>query len=130
MSKESSRPLNLDSSDRPSCFSDTHNLILTTTNDVPGHRFVRILGTVYGLTVRSRNWGVDIGATLRSAIGGELRPYTNMLYMARDAATERMMGKCMGRGGKAVVTMRYDASEMKIFSQVCAYGTAVVLERI
>lgn len=99
-------------------------------NDIPGYRIVRVLGTVYGLTVRSRNWGVDIGVALRSAAGGEMKSFTKLMYTARNAATERLVGECMSQGGNAIVAMRYDASEIKIFSQVCAYGTACVVEKI
>ena len=112
------------------CFTDTHGVIVATTNDLPGHRIVRVLGTVYGLTVRSRNWGADIGATLKSAVGGELTAFTKLLYTSRNTATERLIGECMGRGGNAIIAMRYDQSDMNVFSQVCAYGTAVVVEKV
>lgn len=116
--------------DTPACFTDTHGVITTTMNDIPGYRIVRVLGTVYGLTVRARNWGVDIGVALKSAGGGEMRSFTKMMYTARNAATERLIGECLSQGGNAIVAMRYDASEIKIFSQVCAYGTACVVEKI
>jgi uncharacterized protein YbjQ (UPF0145 family) len=99
-------------------------------NDIPGYRVVRVLGACYGLTVRSRNWGADLGAFFKSAVGGELKYLTTMLYTARNEAVERMVGECMGKGGNAVVAMRFDTSEIKIFAQVCAYGTACVVERI
>jgi uncharacterized protein YbjQ (UPF0145 family) len=111
-------------------FTETHGVITSTMNDIPGYRVVRVLGTVYGLTVRSRNWGADIGAALKSAVGGELKYFTTMLYSARNQATERMIGECMGRGGNAIIAMRFDAGDMKAFSQVAAYGTACVVERI
>lgn len=47
--------------------------------DVPGYRVVRVLGTVYGLTVRSRNWAAGFGMVLKSIAGGELRWFTNMV---------------------------------------------------
>ena len=114
----------------PACFTDTHGIITTTMNDIPGYHVVRVLGTVYGLTCRSRNWGADIAAGLKSAFGGELKVFTNMLYTARNSATERLIGECMGRGGNAVIAMRYDQSDMKVFTQVCAYGTACIVEKI
>ena len=117
-------------SHEPHSFTDTHGVLISTMNDVPGYRIVRVLGTVYGLTVRSRNWGADIGAMLRSAVGGEIRYYTNMLYAARNDATERMIGECMGRGGNAIVGMRFDQGTIQLFSQVCAYGTACVIEKV
>lgn len=111
-------------------FTDTHGVITTTMNDIPGYRIVRVLGVVYGLTVRSRNWGADIGSFMKSAVGGELKYFTTMLYSARNQAVERLVGECMGRGGNAIIAMRYDCGELKVASQVCAYGTACVVERI
>ena len=126
----SSSKQTLSEADVPACFTETHGVIVTTMNDLPGYRVVRVLGAVYGLTCRARNWGVDIAMALKSAVGGELKGITNMLYTARNAATERMIGECMGRGGNAVIAMRYDESEWKIFTQVCAYGTACVVEKV
>ncbi|GIJ86302.1 hypothetical protein Asppvi_005189 [Aspergillus pseudoviridinutans] len=114
----------------PSCFTDTHGVITTTTNDLPGYKITKVLGTVYGLTVRTRNWGTDLGAIVRSSVGGELRPFTNLMYTSRNEAVERLVGECMGRGGNAIVAMRFDVSSMGACSQVCAYGTACVVERI
>jgi uncharacterized protein YbjQ (UPF0145 family) len=113
------------------CFVDTEGIITSTMNDIPGYRVVRILGTVYGLTVRSRNWGADIASVLKSAVGGELKYLTNMLYTARNTAVERMVGECIARGGNAIIAMRYDTTEiMNNCAQVCAYGTACVVEKV
>jgi uncharacterized protein YbjQ (UPF0145 family) len=111
-------------------FTDTHGVIVSTMNDIPGYRVVRVLGSVYGLTVRSRNWGADIGSFLKSSVGGELKYLTTMLYSARNQAVERMIGECMGRSGNAIIAMRFDTSEMGLYSQVAAYGTACVVEKI
>ena len=89
-----------------------------------------MLGTVYGLTVQSRNWGADIWGSLRSSIGGELRVFTKMFYTARNEAMDRMVGEAMGRGGNAVLAVRMDISSDGPFCQICAYGTAAVVERV
>ena len=47
--------------------------------DVPGYRVVRVLGAVYGLTVRSRNWAAGLTMVLKSIAGGELRWFTDMV---------------------------------------------------
>ena len=60
-------------------FTETNGVITTTMFDVPGYRVVRVLGTVYGLTVRSRNWAAGLGMVLKSIAGGELRWFTNMV---------------------------------------------------
>jgi uncharacterized protein YbjQ (UPF0145 family) len=114
----------------PHCFSDTAGVITSTTNELPGYRVVRTLGTVYGLVVRSRNLGADIASLLRSVVGGELHYLTNMLYTARNDAVGRMVGEALARGGNAVIAMRFDAGEIMSFGQVCAYGTAVVVEKL
>jgi uncharacterized protein YbjQ (UPF0145 family) len=114
----------------PHCFTDTHGIITTTMNDLPGYRIVRVLGAIYGLCVRSRNWGADIASVLKSAVGGELRYLTNMLYTGRDHAVERLVGECMSRGGNAIIAMRFGESEIMNFAQVTAYGTACLVEKI
>ena len=48
-------------------------MIIVTTNDVPGHEIEETLGEVFGLTVRSRNIGSNIGAGFKSLVGGELK---------------------------------------------------------
>ena len=114
----------------PHSFTDTHGVITSTMNEVAGYRVVRVLGTVYGLTVRSRNWGADIAQVFKSVVGGELKYFTSMLYTSRNSAVERMVGECMGKGGNAIIAMRFDTGEIAGFAQVCAYGTACVVERI
>lgn len=61
------------------CFTETNGVITTTMFDVPGYRVVKVLGAVYGLTVRSRNWAASLGMVLKSAVGGELKWFTNMV---------------------------------------------------
>lgn len=99
-------------------------------NEIPGYRVKKVLGAVYGLSVRSRNWGADIASVLKSVVGGELSMLTKMLYSGRNQAVDRMIGETLGRGGNAVIALRFDCSEVLNFAQVCAYGTACLVERI
>src|SRR5688572_6475312 len=108
----------------PSCFTDTHGIKTSTTNDIAGYRVVKQLDTVYGLTVQARNWGVEIGAAFKASVGGEIRAFTNLLYTARNEAMDRMVGECMARGGNAILAVRFDVVAMGGWTQVCAYGTA------
>ncbi|KAF2476178.1 UPF0145 domain protein [Lindgomyces ingoldianus] len=118
-------------SEEPHCFTDTSGIITTTMIDLPGFRVVRVLGTVYGLSVRSRNIGAAVTSVLKSTVGGELKYLTNLLYTARDHAVERMVGECITRGGNAIIATKFDTSQiMGDFAQVCAYGTACVVEKI
>ena len=112
------------------CFTETSGVITTTMFDIPGYRVVKILGAVYGLTVRSRNWAAALGMVMKSVAGGELRWFTSLLYTARNDAIGRIVNECQARGGNAVIALRFDAGEMGGYAQVCAYGTAAVIEKI
>ncbi|KAK3941080.1 hypothetical protein QBC46DRAFT_109673 [Diplogelasinospora grovesii] len=112
------------------CFTETNGVITTTMFDVPGYRVVKVLGAVYGLTVRSRNWAAGLGMALKSIAGGELRWFTNLLYNARNDAISRIVAETQSRGGNAVIALRFDAGELGGFAQVCAYGTAAIVEKI
>jgi uncharacterized protein YbjQ (UPF0145 family) len=95
-------------------------------NDLPGYDIEEVLGEVFGLTVRSRNVGSQIGAGLKSLVGGELKGMTKMLTEGREHATERVVEEAEGKGANAIVAFRYDTSELgDAWSEVCAYGTAV-----
>jgi uncharacterized protein YbjQ (UPF0145 family) len=90
-----------------------------------------VLGEVFGLTVRSRHVGSQIGAGLKSIMGGELRGMTKALVESREQVIERMVAEAEGRGGNAVLAMRFDTSEMGgTWTEICAYGTAVRVRKL
>ena len=66
-------------------------MIVTTMNDIPGYEVTDVFGEVMGLTVRSRNIGSQIGAGLKSILGGELKGMTKALVDSRQQVTERMV---------------------------------------
>jgi uncharacterized protein YbjQ (UPF0145 family) len=105
-------------------------MIVVTTNDVPGYRITQVLGEVMGLTVRSVNFGQGFTAGFRSLAGGEIPEYTQIMYESRNEVMNRMLGEAQARGANAVVAMRFDTDAIGTFSEVCAYGTAVVIEQI
>jgi len=101
-------------------------VLITTTNDLPGYEVEEVLGEVFGLTVRSRNVGSQIGAGLKSLVGGELKGMTKALADSRQQVIERLTEEAQKRGGNAVLAMRFDTSEMGgTWTEICAYGTAV-----
>jgi uncharacterized protein YbjQ (UPF0145 family) len=103
-------------------------MLITTMNDVPGQTITEVLGEVFGLTVRSRNLGSQIGAGLKSIIGGELGGMTKMLAQGREEAIARLVEEAEAKGGNAVIAMRFDTSELgNTWTEICAYGTAVRL---
>jgi uncharacterized protein YbjQ (UPF0145 family) len=101
-------------------------MLVTTTNDLPGYEIQEVLGEVFGLTVRSRNVGSQIGAGLKSILGGELRGMTKALIDSREQVMQRLIEEAEARGGNAILAMRFDTSEMGgTWTEICAYGTAV-----
>jgi uncharacterized protein YbjQ (UPF0145 family) len=102
-------------------------MLVVTTNEIPGWEIQRVCGEVFGLTVRSRNAFSQIGAGLKSVMGGELRGMTENLMNSRNEVMSRMLEAARARGGNAVIGMRFDTSEMgDVWTEICAYGTAVV----
>jgi len=105
-------------------------LIVTTMNDLPGYRVTEVYGEVFGLTVRSRHLGSDIGASLKGLVGGEIKGYTKMLAESRLQAIERLRDAAREVGGNAIIAMRFDCNELGgNMTEVAAYGTAVTVKR-
>ena len=101
-------------------------MIITTMNDLPGYEIEEVLGEVFGLTVRSRNIGSQLGATFKSLVGGELKGMTKMLAEGRQHAQERLVEEAGGKGANAILAFRFDTSELgSTWTEICAYGTAV-----
>ncbi|HNO65920.1 MAG TPA: YbjQ family protein [Tepidiformaceae bacterium] len=100
-------------------------MLITTMNDVPGHDIVEVYGEVFGLTVRSRNIGSQIGSSVKSLFGGELKGMTQALVDSRHQVVERMVAEAEAKGANAIIAMRFDTSEMGAnWTEICAYGTA------
>ena len=105
-------------------------LIVTTMNDLPGYHVTEVHGEVFGLTVRSRHLGSDIGASLKGLVGGEIKGYTKMLAQSRVQAIERLRDAAREVGANAIIAMRFDCNELGgNMTEVAAYGTAVTVER-
>ena len=101
-------------------------MLITTMNDIPGYSIDEVYGEVFGLTVRSRNIGSQMGASLKSMFGGELKGMTKALADSRAEVTDRMVEEAEAKGANAIVAMRFDTSEMgPNWTEICAYGTAV-----
>jgi uncharacterized protein YbjQ (UPF0145 family) len=101
-------------------------MLISTMNDIPGYAIDEVYGEVFGLTVRSRNIGSQLGAGLKSIFGGELGGMTKMLAEGREQAIERLVAEAEAKGANAIVAMRFDTSELGTsWTEICAYGTAV-----
>ena len=104
------------------------NIIVTTTEDVPGRKIKKVLGIVKGNTVRARNVGRDVMAGFKNIVGGEIKSYTELLAQSRDEAYNRMVNDAIDMGADAVVGVRFVTSMiMQGASEISCFGTAVKL---
>ncbi|MGA0599079.1 YbjQ family protein [Caulobacter sp. KR2-114] len=104
-------------------------MLVSTSNDVPGHRVVRHIGIVRGITVRSRSVIGNFAGGIQSLFGGKLSVYVNLAETARQEAYDHLVQHAQEQGANAIIAMRYDANEiMEGITEVLAYGTAVVVE--
>lgn len=106
-------------------------MIVVTTERIEGYKVVEVKGPVFGLIVRSRGLGGDIMAGLKSLVGGEIKQYTSMIEDSRKEALDRMVKNASVMGANGVIMMRFDSGEIGTnMSEIVAYGTAVVLEKV
>ena len=104
------------------------SVLVTTTERPAGYEVKRALGQVFGVVVRSRGVVGNIVAGLRSIVGGEIHEYTQLLEDTRRQALDRMVQNAVLMGANAVISMRFDSSELgQSMSEIVAYGTAVVV---
>jgi len=104
-------------------------VIVATAPYIAGHRVVETKGQTFGLVVRSRGFSGNIIAGLRSLGGGEIHEYTELLEDTRRQALDRLVRNATLMGANAVISMRFDSSELAgTMSEIVAYGTAVVVE--
>lgn len=105
--------------------------LITTSTTLEGYRIVKHLGVIRGITVRSRSALGNIAGGLQSIFGGRLSIYVELCENAREEAFQLMIQHAQAIGANAVINMRYDANEvMQGITEVLAYGTAVVVEKI
>ena len=100
-------------------------MLIVTTETIPG-KVLEPLGVVKGSTIQTVNALRDIGAGLKTLVGGELTKYNEMMDKARRIATERMVDEANRLGADAIVCMRFTTSSiMQSAAEIMAYGTAV-----
>jgi uncharacterized protein YbjQ (UPF0145 family) len=102
-------------------------ILVTTGNEIDGHRVERYLGVVRGIVVRSPSIGKAFLGAFKQLAGGNIQEYIDVCESARHDAYERMLLHAKEIGATAIIGMRYDATEfMQGATEVLAYGTAVV----
>jgi len=106
-------------------------MLLLTSNYASGYKVDKVLGMVYGITVRSRGIGGNLVAGLRTIAGGEIREYTQLAQVARQEALDRLSEHAKSMGANAVLSVMFDSTEMaQSMEEIIAFGTAVVVSPI
>jgi uncharacterized protein YbjQ (UPF0145 family) len=101
---------------------------VTTALELPGFTVQQNLGVAFGLVVRSMGLARGITASVRALRQGEVPEYTSLLEDSRRHAVDRMIENARLLGANAVVSMRFDSSEIgQQFTEIVAYGSAVVV---
>jgi uncharacterized protein YbjQ (UPF0145 family) len=108
-----------------------NSILLTTSNSLEGYKVKKQLGLVRGITVRSRSVLGNMAGSFMTIFGGKSAIYTELCENAREEALQLMIKHGKEIGANAIVNMRYDANEvMSGLTEVLAYGTAVIVEKI
>jgi uncharacterized protein YbjQ (UPF0145 family) len=108
----------------------TLRVIVTTGNEVAGHRVAQYLGIVRGIVVRAASIGQGFMGAIKSIGGGNISEYADVCEAARHDAYLQMVAHAEHIGAHAIIGMRYDATEfIQGSTEVLAYGTAVTLDR-
>jgi uncharacterized protein YbjQ (UPF0145 family) len=104
-------------------------ILVVTSDEVPGRKVVKSLGLVRGQSVRARHLGRDIQAGIRSIVGGKVGVYAELLEKSREEAIDQMAAEAEKLGANAIVAVRMSTADiMGSAAEVLVYGTAVVTE--
>jgi uncharacterized protein YbjQ (UPF0145 family) len=105
--------------------------MVTTNIELNGYKVTKTLGVVRGIVVRSRNIFGNIAGRFQTIFGGKISIFTQLCERTREEAFQQMMQHAEERGANAIINMRYDANQViGSVTEVLAYGTAVVVEKI
>ena len=112
--------------------SEKEEVIVVTTPELPGYEIVKVLGTIHGLTVRTRGVGGKIVAGIEGIFGGEVTSYTSECEKARRESLNRLIENAKRMGANAIIGADFETSDIlqgtaTLFS---AYGTAVIAKPI
>ncbi|MGI6452814.1 MAG: YbjQ family protein [Syntrophomonadaceae bacterium] len=105
-------------------------MIIATTDYLAGYKTTQVLGMVKGSSIRSKHLGKDIGALVKSLVGGELKGYSELLEESREEALFRMIAHAEKLGANAIVGTRFTSAQvMSGAAEFLVYGTAIKAER-
>ena len=106
----------------------SQDVIVTTTGFVPGYEVEKVLGIVWGASIKAKHVGKDIKMAFKHLVGGELTDYAEMMEDARRTALSRMIEHARQLGADAVINTRITTSMVVSgAAEIIVYGTAVKL---
>lgn len=107
------------------------NILITTSTQLDGYKVKTQLGLVRGITVRSRSILGNMAGGFMTIFGGKSSIYTELCENSREEALQLMIQHSRALGANAIINMRYESNEvMQGLTEVLAYGTAVVVEKV
>ncbi len=107
------------------------NILITTSTQLEGYKVKTQLGLVRGITVRSRSILGNMAGGFMTIFGGKSSIYTELCENSREEALQLMIQHSQALGANAIINMRYESNEvMQGLTEVLAYGTAVVVEKV
>ena len=106
------------------------SLIVVTTPTVSGYEITKVLGTVHGMTVRTRGVGGKIIAGIEGVFGGEVTSYTSECEKARKESLKRLIDNATKMGANAIIGADFETSDILQGSATvfAAWGTAVIVK--
>ena len=109
-------------------------MLIVTTENVPGYKTDEVIGLVFGVSVRGRNFIGDMLGSIKAALGGRQAGYVKMITENRSEAVKDMIWHAEKMGANAIVMARFDSNEFgagrgHAMNEVVAYGTAVVIRK-
>ncbi|NWG10868.1 YbjQ family protein [Candidatus Bathyarchaeota archaeon] len=103
-------------------------VIVVTTPNLPGFEIVKVLGTVHGLTVRTRGVGGKFIAGIEGMLGGEVTAYSSECEKARRESLNRLIENAREMGANAVIAADFETSDILqgTATVFASYGTAII----
>ncbi|MGC4781927.1 YbjQ family protein [Micromonospora zamorensis] len=102
------------------------NVLVVTTEQLPGYEIRQILGEVVSSMARTRNPYREGVKNLRGGAYDPMAP--DNLTRWRTDSVARLGEEALRLGANAVIGMRFDSRDCgEMWMEICAYGTAVVV---
>jgi uncharacterized protein YbjQ (UPF0145 family) len=106
------------------------DILVVSSDHLPGYRITEVLGLVRGNTVRARHLGRDILALFRNIVGGEVLEYRKLMAESREQSLDQMIDEARELGADAVISLRMTTSMIgQGMAEILTYGTAVRIEQ-